>query len=145
MRHQMQALTQAIAASTQARQEALAACKAQTADMMSTFNPERAAPTKELKASLLANCMDRSQVVSGLLADAAAERAAFANEFQSAARSQAKELMQDRRERCAQVDGMMHDFYTSRMESSQELSGKLTECLQKIRTSVAGLSVWRGV
>ena len=71
--------------------------------MLRTFNHERAVATKERKASLVANCVDRS----------------------------------------AKVDSMMNDLRTTRVESSQVLADNLTECLQKIRASVSGLSVWR--
>ena len=42
-----------------------------------------------------------------------------------------------------QTAGATSDLRTTRVESSQVLADNLTECLQKIRASVSGLSVWR--
>ena len=139
MRHQMEALNQAIADSTLERQADLAERMAETAEMLRTFSRERIQASEELRAALAADREERSEEVCALLADANAERVAYAKELQQATQIQTKELIQDRLDRCQEVADMMHGFRESRLEMSEELSTTLLELGESRRQEVADM------
>ena len=139
MRHQMEALNQAIADSAQERQAALAESIAQTAEMLRTFSRERVQAIQELRATLAADREERSAAVCGLLADANAERLAYARDLRHATQVQARELIKDRRERSQEVAGLIDGFRESRIEMAEELSASLFELGESRRQDVADL------
>ena len=143
MRHQMESLMQAIAASSHERLDAVANSKAQTARMLQSFGRERMASSREMNATLAADCAGRSAAVGRLLDDAGTARAAFAKSLHHMARVQHNELLKDCRLRGREVAKMVDGFQAARSEMAEELHESLTASIQTIKSCVSGLLVWR--
>ena len=143
MRHQMESLMQAIAASSHERLDAVANSKAQPARMLQSFGRERVANSREMNATLAADCAGRSAAVGRLLDDAGTARAAFAKSLHHMARVQRSELLKDCRLRGREVAKMVDGFQAARSEMAEELHESLAASTQMIKSYVSGLLVWR--
>lgn len=145
MREKMEALTQSILTSAHERQMAVADGRQQTAKMLRAFGRERAAMSKALKSSLVADRNSRSIDVCALLSDACTQRANFAKSHRHMARALHTGLSKARRSRSRDVAELINGFHKSRSDMARRLSDSLTTATQDIRSHVSGLREWQAV